>query len=199
MRTLFGLMLAGAVYFALSAQHGLSFLSAMAYTPELCSGVVLRTTPVYGTYSSMDQETGLVARAGTTVDGLVSLLLDTRTGLRRYCDLRGGGCYPVDAIRLLNCSVSRQARQSDPAFGSDSIVIYDTVLNRSATNQTALRASDVEGTLIDRFGLCHACAGNAAYHYVREPNSACGRLVRAALEGDPVATKRLQGAEVCWR
>ena len=67
------------------------------------------------------------------------------------------------------------------------------------TNQTALRASDVEATLMDRFGLCHACAGNAAYHYVREPSSACGRLVRSALEGDPEAAQRLENAENCWK
>jgi hypothetical protein len=59
--------------------------------------------------------------------------------------------------------------------------------------------SDVEETLMSRFGLCHACAGNAAYHYVKEPDSRCGQLVRGALEGDPIATKELQAADYCWQ
>jgi hypothetical protein len=60
----------------------------VAYTPELCSGVVLRTTPVYGIPDSSDDGIGLpddmgqVARAGTKVSGLVSLLVNTRTGSR---------------------------------------------------------------------------------------------------------------------
>ena len=91
--------------------------NAAAYTAELCSGVVLRTTPIYDTPyygSGMDHPNDTLARAGTKVDGLVSLVVDTRTGLRRYCDLRGGACYPVDAIRLLNCSVSNQASRDGP-------------------------------------------------------------------------------------
>jgi hypothetical protein len=172
--------------------------NATAYTAELCSGVVLRTTPIYDTPSygsgmAHPNDMGLMARAGTKVDGIVSLVVDTSTGLRRYCDLRGGACYPIDAIRLLNCSVSNKATRDG------SILQYETILNRPATDQRALRMSDVEETLMSRFGLCHACAGNAAYHYVKEPNSTCGQLVRGALEGDPVATKRLQAAEYCWQ
>ena len=84
---------------------------AQAYTSELCAGVVLHNTPVYDTPyygAGMDHpnDMGLTVQSGATVDGLVALVVDTRSGLRRYCDLRGGGCYPVDAIRLLNCSVS---------------------------------------------------------------------------------------------
>lgn len=123
----------------------------MAYTPELCSGIVFRTTPTYDTpayrFGMSHPKIGGLVHVGTKVSGLVALVVDTQTGLRRYCDLREDACYPADAIQLLNCSVSHQSRRDTILF-RDSILLYDAILNRSATSQTKLRTSDVEETLV---------------------------------------------------
>ena len=51
-------------------------------------------------------------------------------------------------------------------------------------------------------GLCSACASNAAELYLKRPGSRCTRLTKRALEGDPDATKTIQGfPDYCtaWR
>jgi hypothetical protein len=40
-------------------------------------------------------------------------------------------------------------------------------------------------------GACSACADNIAQHYTRNPGSACGKLAKQALEGNPEAIKKL--------
>ncbi len=61
---------------------------------------------------------------------------------------------------------------------------------RSKADPASVRHSDIEDTLL-KMGLCSACADNAAAWYTRRPNSPTGRLVRSALEGNPVAKRRL--------
>ena len=40
-------------------------------------------------------------------------------------------------------------------------------------------------------GACNACADNIAQYYTRKPNSACGKLAKKALEGNPDAIRQL--------
>jgi hypothetical protein len=54
----------------------------------------------------------------------------------------------------------------------------------------ALRIEDIGNKLLD-LGMCSACAGNAACFYVEKPASRTARLVRQALEGNPLAIKKL--------
>jgi hypothetical protein len=42
-----------------------------------------------------------------------------------------------------------------------------------------------------QMGACSSCADNITQHYIKQPGSACGRLAKQALEGDPEATKTL--------
>jgi hypothetical protein len=63
---------------------------------------------------------------------------------------------------------------------------------RTKANAGDVRYSDIEDTLLN-MGLCNACAGNAAAWYVYRPSSSTGQLVKAALEGNPLAKQKLQG------
>lgn len=63
---------------------------------------------------------------------------------------------------------------------------------RSKADPASVRHSDIEDTLLN-MGLCSACADNAAAWYLRKPMSPTGRLVKSALEGNPVAKRKLQG------
>jgi len=40
-------------------------------------------------------------------------------------------------------------------------------------------------------GLCSACADNVAQHYTKNPSSACGKLAKSSIEGDPEAIQVL--------
>jgi hypothetical protein len=50
-------------------------------------------------------------------------------------------------------------------------------------------------------GLCNACADNVAQYYTKKPDSACGKLAKQTLEGDPEAIRKLvQYPEYCvWK
>lgn len=61
---------------------------------------------------------------------------------------------------------------------------------RSKAEPIALRYSDVSDTLVN-MGLCSLCAKNAASWYIKHPLSKTGKLVKAALEGNPEAKKKL--------
>ena len=40
-------------------------------------------------------------------------------------------------------------------------------------------------------GACNACADNIAQHYTKKPDSACGKLAKQALDGNPEAAKKV--------
>jgi len=73
------------------------------------------------------------------------------------------------------------------------LVDCDAHLNpiRTKANPANVRHSDIEDTLL-AMGLCSACADNAAAWYIRRPSSPTGKLVKAALEGNPLAKRKLQ-------
>jgi hypothetical protein len=125
----------------------------------------------------------------------------TKSDGRWYYCSHGGGCYSayvtvrgkaVKAIRLNNCTVDFKHPDS-----SDGDVIYYTQIDRSRTAPLAFRLDDIDNRLLE-LGLCNACAGTAAYEYVHRPKSPCANLTRQALEGNPVAIRRLLADEnVC--
>jgi hypothetical protein len=84
----------------------------------------------------------------------------------------GGYCVKRRDFRLLDC---------------------DSHLNpiRTKANAGNVRYSDIDDTLL-AMGLCSACAGNAAAWYTYRPSSPTGQLVKAALEGSPLAKRKLQ-------
>ena len=84
----------------------------------------------------------------------------------------GGYCVKRRDFRLIDC---------------------DAHLNpiRTKANAGDARYSDIEDTLV-AMGLCNACAANAASWYTYRPSSPTGMLVKAALEGNPVAKQKLQ-------
>jgi hypothetical protein len=83
----------------------------------------------------------------------------------------GGYCVKRRDFRLLDCDANLRPI-------------------RAQANAGEARYSDIEDTLVS-MGLCNACAGNAAAWYTRLPSSPTGRLVRAALEGNPLARQKL--------
>jgi hypothetical protein len=84
----------------------------------------------------------------------------------------GGYCVKRRDFRLLDCDV-----HLNPI--------------RTKANTEDVRYSDIENTLVE-MGLCNACAGNAASWYIYRPSSPTGQLVKAALEGNPLAKQKLQ-------
>jgi hypothetical protein len=84
----------------------------------------------------------------------------------------GGYCVKRRDFRLLDCDVNLRPI-------------------RTQGNAEEARYSDIEDTLVS-MGLCNACAGNAAAWYTHLALSPTGRLVKAALEGNPLARQKLQ-------
>jgi hypothetical protein len=84
----------------------------------------------------------------------------------------GGYCAKRRDLRLIDC---------------------DAHLNpiRTKANVGDVRYSDIDDTLL-AMGLCSACASNAASWYIYRPLSPTGKLVKGALEGSPVAKRKLQ-------
>lgn len=84
----------------------------------------------------------------------------------------GGWCVKRKDLKLIDCD-------------------YHLNPIRSKADPKNVRHSDIEDTLLS-FGLCSACADNAAAWYIRRPSSPTAKLVRSALEGNPIAKQKLQ-------
>lgn len=162
----------------------LAFASAVANAADSCTATVLTNIPKSGM--------GYAAKRGEKITAVTQYM---KTEGRWYYCAHGGGCYsafvkvrgkPAKAIRLDNCLVD--FRHVDASYGD---VIYYTQIDRSLNSTATLRLDDVDNRLLD-LGLCSACAGTAAYEYVHHPKSACANLTRQALEGNPVAIRRLR-------
>jgi hypothetical protein len=62
---------------------------------------------------------------------------------------------------------------------------------RSKIPLALLRHDDLDNKFLE-MGLCSACADNVAQYYIKQPNSQCATLARAALEGNPEALQTLR-------
>jgi hypothetical protein len=58
-------------------------------------------------------------------------------------------------------------------------------------DKVELKYDDLDNKLLE-MGLCSARADNVAQYYIKQPNSQCATLARAALEGNPEALLKLQ-------
>jgi hypothetical protein len=88
----------------------------------------------------------------------------------------GGYCVKRHDFRLIDCDAHLRPM-------------------RTKANAGEVRYSDIDDTLLS-IGLCSACAGNAAAWYIGRPSSPTGMLVKAALEGNPLAKQKLQEMDI---
>ena len=162
---------------------------------DLCRMVALVRVP-----SIEDPESAM--SPGETHDSVTQYNVSKKTGAGTFCT-HGGYCYPrfvsiagktTEALQLQNCRIGRKASEDADETS------YRVDLDRSKVSKADLTYNDVTNTLLN-MGLCSACAGNAAQHYVQRPASECGRLVKSALEGDPASKVQLmEFPEYCkWR
>jgi hypothetical protein len=159
-------------------------LPSGAFASELCTASVLHDV-------AARENPGSILHRGETRRYITQFVRD-RNGTF-FCS-HGGFCYPTDAIidgqrveaqHLLDCSIdlAHPDRMGDE-------MIYPLSVDRSRAAPIDLRQYDVENQ-VTSLGLHGASAQYAAEAYVRRPTSLCGVLVRNALEGNPVARRRL--------
>jgi len=174
--------------------RGFVLLSLIAYallTPvyasdSICDGIATRNTIPSEHFS-------YALRKGEQITAITQYNIDKQTGETSICS-HGGGCYPAGAIKLTNCKVDRTA----PAWEDDETVSYGLTLLRSKVDPARLRENDLELQLIG-FGMCSACANNAAVLYMQQPRSKCGKLIKRALEGNPDAKDMLgENPDFCF-
>ncbi|MCI4680595.1 hypothetical protein K9U39_18015 [Rhodoblastus acidophilus] len=158
-----------------------------AFAADICEAIVLRDVPAV-------EEPSSILRRGEHDTAITQYRVNKKTGMGSFCS-HGGYCYPTDvlvdgqkveALRLTNCKVGKKDDFDDPDD-----VFYRVDVLRSKVSPRELRVDDVDNRLLE-MGLCSACAGNAAHYYVEMPNSKCGRLVKATLEGNPAALRTLK-------
>jgi len=171
--------------FALAAT-ALVFGVASSQAADICEAVALRNVHAVEDPTSM-------LKQGAHVTAVSQYVVDKKTGAKSFCS-HGGYCYPVyvtvngqqvEALQLTNCAIDK----SSP-YNSDDEIIYSVVVIPSLVSAATLKYDDLDNRLLG-MGLCSACASNAADLYIDKPNSACGQLVKRALEGNPAAEKKL--------
>jgi len=70
--------------------------------------------------------------------------------------------------------------------------IFTAQLVRSQSRSETGKSYGYSKQRFSEMGLCSACADNVAQHYTRTPNSRCGKLAKASLEGNPAAIAELE-------
>ena len=154
---------------------------------DICTAVAVRDVPALEDSSS-------VLKKGDLDTAVTQYRVNKQTGRTTLCS-HGGYCYPMriavggdllEALRLTNCKVASQ-----PSFDDGENLIYDLEPVRSKIPAPALRFDDLDNRFL-QLGLCSACASNVAEWYIEQPESRCSKLARAALEGNPDATRQLQ-------
>ena len=150
--------------------------------PTESSSLIFRTSESYG------------ARRGDKIEAITQYV---RRGKKYFICSHGGGCYSAfvtvngkatRSIRMDNCRVN--FARSETSYGE---TIFYVDVDRRLNSPTKLRFNDVNDSLLN-MGLCSACAGTAANAYVKRPSSPCGQLTRSALEGNPLARRKLISA-----
>lgn len=161
------------------------FAPVSASAADLCRALALRDV-------AASEDSSFVIPRGEHLESVTQFRRDFATGRTLFCS-HGGYCYPthvyirgeaVEALRLVNCTVGAEDSRDEEG------AIFAVVVDRERNDPEALRFDDIENQLLD-FGACSACADNATQHYLRRPQGQCGILVRQALEGNPLARRRL--------
>lgn len=163
-----------------------AFLPSVALANDICRAVALRDV------AAIQAPDSVISRGGYD-NAITQYNVNKQTKMASFCS-HGGYCYPThvyingqkqEALRLVNCKVGVKA------FEDAEEVSYAVDIDRARNSAATLRESDVSQRLLD-MGLCSACASNVTAFYVRKPNSACGRLAKQALEGNPAAADKLK-------
>jgi hypothetical protein len=154
-----------------------------ALAADICEAVAIRDVPAVEAADS-------IIKKGEKDTAITQYRVSKSTGKAVFCS-HGGYCYPADGLRLLNCKVGAKDNYDDP---DDTYYSVDVI--RSKVPATTLRYDDLDNRLL-QMGMCSACASNAANEYLRHPGSRCGRTVKSAIEGNPVATKALTEGDAC--
>lgn len=171
----------------------LALMTSSAFGADLCKAVALRDVPAIESPASIIPKGGIDA-------AITQYRVEKATGIASFCS-HGGYCYPthvfingrkVEALRLTNCKIGKR----DP-FPDKEYTFYDVDVDRSKNSASDLRYDDLDNQLLT-LGLCSACASNAAMTYLKKPKSKCGRLVKAALEGNRKALEAIKdGPDYC--
>ncbi len=130
---------------------------------------------------------------GNYYGGVTQYRVNKQTGVAEFC-AHGDGCFPthvrvngqkVEALRLINCKIGERV------YGDKENIFYSVDVVRSKNSSAVLRLYDLENKFVE-MGLCNACASVVTSFYVKKPTSPCAQLAKQALEGNPVATDKLQ-------
>ena len=158
---------------------------------DICKAVALRDV------AAIEYTESVIPR-GSYDEAITQYRVNKQTKVTSFCS-HGGLCYPThvlvngqrqETLRLVNCKIGAKDWEDDEQ------VSYAVDVDRTKNSVAALRADDVGNRFLE-LGLCSACASNVAAFYIHKPNSACGRLAKQALEGNPVAVGKLRDDTVC--
>lgn len=167
---------------ALVVAGALCATTSCTFAADICKAIALRDVPAV-------EAPDTILKKGD-LDTAITQYRVSKTGRASFCS-HGGYCYPAAGLKLLNCKVGAKGDFDDPDD-----VFYEVDVIRSKVPPALLRYDDLDNKLLS-MGMCSACASNAADTYLKRPNSPCGRTVRSALEGSPVATKALTDGNAC--
>ena len=168
---------------AVAALILLPFVTAPARAADICEAIATRNVAAV-------EAPGSVIKKGEKDTAITQYNVSKKTGQGVFCS-HGGYCYPADGLKLLNCKIGAKDSYNDPdevSYGLDVI--------RSKNSSASLRYDDLDNQLLE-MGMCSACASNAADTYIKRPGSPCGKTIKRALEGNPVAKKELANGDAC--
>ncbi|MFB9941584.1 hypothetical protein [Gluconobacter oxydans] len=104
--------------------------------------------------------------------------------------VHGGGIYPADAVKLLNCHIERHKTSDGLGFK------YDTYLDDTPDNAKEILRASVEDQLLD-LGVDEADASNASESYISHDGTACAQAVKSILAGNREIASLITGSQVC--
>jgi len=104
--------------------------------------------------------------------------------------VEGGGIYPAQDIKLLNCHIDKKPTPDGTGFD------YSLVLDDTPANAKEMIRSSVEDQLISD-GMDDADAGNGASAYVEQPDSGCGQAVKMILQGNTEMVQIVESGGIC--
>lgn len=147
-------------------------------TPALadeCKGVVTQDIP----------DNSYDGKAGTVIEQLHEYE-GKPDGTHLTYAVHGGGVYPADHIRILNCTIHKIS--TDP--------YYELKLNNTSENADDIIMQKAEAQLL-QMGMDNADASNAAYAYAKSPDTACGKMAARAINGDQSAASLILSGGIC--
>lgn len=149
-------------------------LLGTAYADE-CNGIVVKAIP----------EDKIGGKVETSLE-LIHAYEGKPDGTPLSYGGHGGGIYPADHVKILNCSRRRIA--SEPYF--------ELILDDTPKNASEILYQRITQKLVDA-GLDYANGGNAARTYLTQPRKACSLMIKRALDGDAAAVEVIRKTGIC--